>query len=477
MDLDRSGVALFATRILLSFVGFISTVYFARELGAGGLGVYFAFETVVTLLAVAARYGVDDALINRLSGADGESERETILSTAFALVVLPLVFLSLTVLLFADPLNSLFGATFAGLLVLTFVGSTTQWLLISALRGERRVATTAGIELAGELARVGLSVALVLLGLGVVGLVYGLLVGHVVRTLIAVALIRTSFGRPTWAAARDLFGFAKYAIGMNISQLAFSWTDTLVLVVVASSAAVGIYESAWRVSLVVMLASSSLGVALAPSVSNWYSSGDIARVESAVTESLTYGLLVVIPAIVGAALLGEAFVETVYEFDRGGTVLLILVTAMLFQGVKDVVQSTLLGIDDPRTIFWTNMGALGSNLVLTILLASIYGMIGAAVATTATAAVAAGLQVRALEGTIQVQFDTETIGYQVGAALIMGLAIVAARQVVPAETIPGLFGLVALGGAVYVGVILTNQTMRDRLLGLLPWSLPLPNQQ
>lgn len=68
----------------VSLVGFVSTVYFARELGAGGLGVYFAFETVVTVLGVVARFGVDDALIKRLSAAEDPAWRRSIHSTAFA---------------------------------------------------------------------------------------------------------------------------------------------------------------------------------------------------------------------------------------------------------------------------------------------------------------------------------------------------------------------------------------------------------
>ncbi|MFC6838475.1 oligosaccharide flippase family protein [Halomarina ordinaria] len=468
MDLDRSSVALYGARIVISLVGFISTVYFARELGSSGLGLYFTFETVVNVLAVFSRFGVDNAVIKRMSAADTDAERGRYLTGALAVVTVPFVCVSLVVLLARGPLDALFELALVPLLVVVLAVETAQWVLISALRGEQRIATTAGLELLGELARIGVSVGLVLAGFGAVGLVYGLMLGQFLRAVAAAGLIRTRLRRPTRETVRSLLSFSKYAAGMNVSHLAYSWFDTLVLALLASKAAVGVYESAWRVSLVVMLASSSIGVALAPSVSSWHASEEWDRIESAVSEAVTYALLLVVPAVVGVAVLGEAFMEVVYRFETGGLVLVVLVAEKLLQAVKDVAQSTLLGTERERVVFWTNAVTVAANVALNLLLVPVFGMLGAAVATFATAGTAAVLQVAVLRRSMAFGVDRRAVAWQVGAALAMGAAVVLASRAVPPTTVPRLFGLIGLGVAVYGLCVLGHGGMRTRLLAVLP---------
>ncbi|WP_336338734.1 flippase [Haloarcula brevis] len=472
MDLDRSSVVLYGSRVGISLVGFLSTVYFARELGAAGLGLYFTFETVVNVLGVFARFGADNAVIKRMSESDSDRERGRFLTAALLAVVLPFVLVSLGLVGFRDTVGALFnsgiGVGLVPLLVVVIGIESAGWVLASALRGERRIATSAGVEVCGEVARVGLSVALVLGGGGAVALVYGLLVGQFVRAVAAAGLVRTPLLRPTRETFGRLVSFSKYTAGMNVSHLAYSWFDTLALAVFVSSAAVGVYEAAWRVSVVVMLASSSIGAALAPSVSNWHANGEIERIEAAVSESLTYALLLVVPAVVGVAILGGAFMRNLYRFDTGGFVLLLLVAEKLFQAVKDIVQSTLLGTERQRLVFWTNTVAVGANIVLNVLLVPRYGLVGAAVATTSTAGTAALAQTAALDRAIAVRFDVRAITWQAVAAAAMGVAVYVTSRAIPPTTTPRLLVLVALGVVVYGGAVLGHEDTRTRLVGLVP---------
>ncbi|MWG33158.1 lipopolysaccharide biosynthesis protein [Halomarina oriensis] len=470
-DLDRSSLALYGSRVGVSVIGFASTVYFARAIGAEGLGIYFTVETVVVVLAVLARFGVDSAVVKRLSGAADDAERARHLTGAFGLVLVPLAVVSLAVLLFADPLADLADLPLAplalvGMVVALLVVETGQWLLLSALRGERRLATSAGVEFGGEVLRVGTSVWFVLGGSGPVGLVYGLLIGHAARALVAGVLLDTGLARPTRETMTSLVSFSKYTAGMNVSHLTYSWLDTLVLAVVVSKTAVGTYEAAWRVSLVVALASSAVGAALAPNVSAWAASDAFERIEEAFTNSLSFALLLVVPAVVGAAVLGGPFMAVAYGFG-GGALLAVLVAGQVAQAVKDVVQSTLLGLDRPRTVFVTNAVGLGTNLVLTVGLALAYGPLGAAVGTALTAAVVAVVQWRALQSWLAARVDRRALAWQVGGALVMGGVVVGATRVVTPDSPVPLLALVALGALTYGGVVSLHAPTRTRLVGLV----------
>ncbi|SFK70309.1 Membrane protein involved in the export of O-antigen and teichoic acid [Halogranum rubrum] len=468
MSLDRSSLALYASRIVISLAGFLGTIYFARELGASGLGVYFTFETVVIVLAVFVRIGVDNAVIKRLSGADGARQRGIYLGGALLLVVPPFLVLSAGVLLFAPQLNGLVELAVAPLVVLTLALSTGRELLIAVLRGERRIATSALLELLGELVRVVASVALVVSGYGVVGLVYGYVIGQVAAVAIGTPLLRTRPRRPSRETFRSLFDFSKYTAGMQVSFLAYSWMDTLLLAILVSKSAVGVYEAAWRVSAVTMLAGQAIGASLAPAVSDWMSSGDVENVEHAVAEAMTYALVLVVPAVVGAALLGEAAMGVLYQFETGGLVLTILVTGKLLQATKDIVQSTLLGTENQRVAFWVNVVTLVANFALNLVLIHYFQLVGAAVATVLTAGTAALAQLWYLRRVIRVRFDWRAIGWQVAAALVMGVVVYGLSRQFPPTTVPRLIATVGVGAAVYGTVVLGHDGMRERFLGVLP---------
>ncbi|WP_158058053.1 flippase [Halorussus halophilus] len=470
MDLDKTSISLYVSRILVSVVGFAGTVYFARLLGASGLGVYFTFETVVVVLGVFGRVGVDNAIVKRLSQSESDAQRGTYLGGGLLLVAIPFAVVSAGVLLFAAQLEAIIELAIAPLVVLTLALTIGRQLVIATLRGERRVATSGGIELLGELARVGASVALVVSGFEVLGLVYGYVLGRVATVVVGVPLLRTRPRLPTRETLRSVFDFSKYTAGLDLSFLAYSWLDTLLLAILATKAAVGVYEAAWRISAVTMLAGQAIGISLAPNVSNWHAAGEREAIENAFTSATTYALVLVFPAVVGAAVLGDAVMGVLYDFDAplGATVLVVLVAGKLFQALRDVVQSTLLGMERQRPAFWVNVTTLGANFLLNLLLIPEYGILGAAAATVATSGIAALAQFWILRKTLRASIDRTAVAWQAGAALVMGGVVYALTAVVSPATIPGLFALVGAGAAVYGLVVLGHEGMRDRILGLVP---------
>lgn len=466
VDIDRSSLALYGARVLISAIGFVATVYFARTIGSTGLGIYFTFETVVNVLAVFSRFGVDNAVIKRLSESATRRERSAYLTGAFLIVLVPFALVSLGVWAVGGRLAGLLEVAAAPLVVLVLAAETAQWMLISALRGERRIATSAGVELLGEVVRVGVSVALLAGGWGALGLVYGLFVGQASRAVFATGLLRTGLAMPSRRMLVSIVDFSKYTAGMNVSHLAYSWLDTLLLAVLATKAAVGVYEAAWKVSVVVMLASASIGAALAPNVSRWHAEGEFEKIRAAFSEAVTFSLVLVVPATVGVAVVGDEFMRVVYRFERGGTVMLVLVAGMAFQALKDIAQSTLLGTERQRVAFWTNVVTVAANAGLNLALIPRYGMLGAAVATGLSAGVAALLQLRYLRRVLSVGVDAGALGWQVAAAILMGIVVYALSLRLP-DTELALAVLVAVGVAVYGTAIAGHGGMRSRLLGVV----------
>ena len=464
-SLSRDSGVVFGSRLLSQVIGFVALMYFARTLGPTVLGVFFTFETLVRVTGIFSKFGVPGAVVKRLSQAESATERSAYLTAAFLLTTVP--FLSVSVVaLIAEPV--LVGyvelPTVAPYLVAVLAANAGNRLFVSALRGERRLVASAGLEFLGQIVRIGSSIALILAGFEVLALVFGMLLSSLVQVLVGAYFVDTSLGvRPTRDVFQRLRSYSLYTGGMEVSNLAYNWADTLILSAVAAKGVVGIYETAWRLSSVTLLTATAIGVSLAPTVTRWHENGETERIERAFRQALTYAAVLVVPAVVGAAVLGPAVLSTFYGFDTGGTLLVVLTLGQIAQAVKTVTQNTLFGVDRPDIVFWTNITTLVANILLTLSLAPIFGGIGAAVATMLTATVAMGTQLFVLGSLVSLSADWLALGWQAGTALVMGVVVWFAMDVVDTSTILGVAGLVILGGAIYGFGIVAHEDMRRRL--------------
>lgn len=293
VDIDQTSAALFSSKIISKILGFGDIMFFARELGAASLGIYFAFHTLVSIISVFSEFGIPGAVVKRLSQSTTTDERAAYLGGAVILSTSIFAITTAVVLLLQPKLKSFTGlAGTVPLLVFALAVNNSDRLMISTLRGERQVDITAWIKLAGQIVRITLSVTLVLAGFGVIALVYGLLARKCTQTLIAFVLADTRFVVPTWNHITSLFEFSKYTAGMNVSNLAYNWADTFVLTLLATKEVVGVYEVAWQLSMVTVLGAQAIGVALAPTITRWHENDALSKIETTFTESISFALFV-----------------------------------------------------------------------------------------------------------------------------------------------------------------------------------------
>ncbi|NMA10758.1 MAG: flippase, partial [Methanomicrobiales archaeon] len=131
--------------------------------------------------------------------------------------------------------------------------------------------------------------------------------------------------------------------------------------------------------------------------------------------------------------------------------------------------------DRPKDSFRVTAVAVTANVVLNILLIPAYGIVGAALATLVTMVLNAALSRRALSRSIRVRIEPGAVGHIVLAALVMVTVVVIYSFVIPLTNVFVVLGAVALGGLVYLLVLLkTDRGIRDELkeliMGLgIPW--------
>lgn len=466
MDIDRASVTIYASNLLLSLLGFVGTAYFAQTLGGVVLGIFFTFDAVMNVLETATRLGVDTGIEKRMSEA-GQERRGAYLTAGYLITLVPISIVALVLFLFRGRVTDYIGVAIVPLLVVLIVSSTGRWLIGAALRGEGLVARASVIELFGEGFRVATSVGLIAVGYEIYALLYGVLVGIIFKFVAFYLSLSSDIVWPTRETIRDLWGFSKYTSFNSVSSLAYNWADTLVLAYFASKTAVAVYEASWKVSVVAVMASQALSRAVFPSISEWASRGEYGRIETALSEGFTYGLLLVIPAVVGVTILAEPFMKLVYDFDTGGLILVLLMAEKLLQAPKILIQRTLTGIGHPNLVFRTAALTLVANVVLNLLLVPAFGMFGAAAATITTVSIALAIQIIYLRRFITVTANWRSLGRQAVTALGMGAVVYTAASVLPPSSLVKLGGLVALGVVAYGLGMATDQEIRERVLQMV----------
>ncbi|EJN57646.1 oligosaccharide flippase family protein [Halogranum rubrum] len=462
MSVSSSSVRLFVGRIATMILNFAALAYFARALGSADLGVFFLFQAALSMLVLVSDVGLSTAVEKRLSAGSGRSVFWTgaMLMGGIASV------LSLGLVLFRDVAAGFLGADLALTLVVALGLSVAQRLLNAALRGELRTGELASLTIAETAVQYGVAAVFVWSGLGAEALVVGVLLGLTVSDLWALVKVRPAPATPTKDDADSLLEYAKYNAIPTVGLQVHNWMDVLIIGVFLAQSDVGAYEVAWRVAGATTLLAGSIGLAIMPQASAWDAEGAGDRVGRLVSATFVPALLFVIPAVVGALVIGADGLRLIFgsEFERASLVLVVLVAGQAPAAVQSVVGRTLLGLDRPNLVARATIVSIVLNLVLNVVLVVQIGLIGAALATTLSFTVGTILRVRYLDELVPLTAPTLELGWCGVAATVMGVVLFVLDGFVTIESVTVLLGFVLLGSAIYGLVLVAHPSVRRTLL-------------
>lgn len=480
MELGKTSVLYFISRLFASFVGFLATLYIARTLGAGALGVYNLAVGLTAWLSIAGTIGISGAISKRVSEGDYPGH----FAVAGAIVIgLLATALAIVIFLFRTQVNAYVGYP-ASLYIIGFLFASLTWAVLSALLSGLHLVHIQGLLAAIKvLGRSAFQILAIFVGLGTSALFLGHIAGFVIIITIALFVISNSLSKPSMPRAvhfTSLFDFAKFSWLGNLRSRMFNYTDVIVLGFFVSSTLIGVYSIAWNISQVLILFSSSLTATLFPELSNLSAKGRQNAVSNIVEKSLTFGGLFLIPGLLGAAILGDRILRLYGpEFPQGSEVLTILVLANLFMGYQNQLLNTLNAIDRPELAFRVNAVFAVSNLLLNVALIHLYGWIGAAVATATSVLISLVLGYWHVDAIIEFTFPIGEIAKQGIAAICMativyaGLYIESTHQIM-SHNFATVVVLVVTGAIVYFLLLLgLSKEFRETVDRNLPFTLPL----
>jgi stage V sporulation protein B len=240
----------------------------------------------------------------------------------------------------------------------------------------------------------------------------------------------------------SIYGISTFAIGV---YMAANYLD---------------YNAADPIARLPLIISLSVAAAILPAASEASSLKDKGLLETYVTQSYRYVVLLVLPLCVGVALFAQPLISRLFGqvYISGAPVLSVLVIGMTFYSLFMVSSSILQGIGRPRMPMVILIIGTLINIVLNFSIVPLYGITGAAVATTTASFI---VMVIVLWQTFRVTkvklpfLDFAKIGI---ASIIMGLPLLLLPQ-----TYIGLYAAVIIAPIIFtiVFAIIGGFTKRD----------------
>lgn len=400
--LKRGTIGTLFLRLSATGLSFLTSILLARLLGVEEYGVYAYVMALITLLGIPVTLGLPNLVVRHVAAYHAQSSwplMRGILQWANKLVAL----ISIAVILVAGLVawstvqhydtDTLY--TFCLALVFLLPIRALSALRASALRGLHHVVLG---QLPENLVRPGLFVVLLLITylfidreaslsdvmrMHVATAILGFLLGAWLLWIRIPKGVRNSspiYDTDVWLKSALAFLFIAGLRAVN-NQLAI-----LMLGPLEGVEAVGLYRIATRTAELVTFVLMAVNLALAPTVSNLYTSNQLERLQRIVTVSARIIFGASFPIALVLIVYGRQILEFVYgsEFGAGATALAILSAGqMINAGMGSVVLLLNMTAYEKDTAKGLALAAVIS-VVLNAFLIPRWGIEGAAVATTAS---------------------------------------------------------------------------------------------
>jgi O-antigen/teichoic acid export membrane protein len=380
---------------LARIAAFAATVYLARTLGPSLFG-SIAFATAILLyLTQLADGGVE--LVGVPLVARAQDRVDEVVGPVFAArlwFALGLTIVTMVIALVALPQPD--GMLLAGFaLTLPLAAASARWVHL----GLERTGWIGIARTAGELLTLALIVLLVHDATRVAYVPAATFAGQALLTVLLIVGLRR-FGirlpiRFDWGAAKPTFERSRHLVGFTLLGLLLFNFDLVFIRLVRGREEAGLYSAAYTL----VAFGANLIVAFAHTVMPTLArlDNDMRERAAVFQRSLQHAFALALPAGVGAALVADQILSTIFgdRFEGGVTAMRVLAWFLPLAALREMPVVALIAAGQERALLRVNAITAASNVVLVIATVPRFGLLGAAVATVATEVVRLALAARA----------------------------------------------------------------------------------
>jgi O-antigen/teichoic acid export membrane protein len=457
--LVSSGKIVFGSTAVNALFGFGAIIVLTRVQSSTTLGIYFLFEAVLGIAAFPTDFGLNGAAEKRIS--EGH-EVTQILSTALLLKAFTFLFTSLTIWILRGRINEYLGEPFAYLLIASLGLRELSRLLLRVLRGQFRMELFAVLRVLRRGSWAIIAIFASLLGYEAEGLVIALIAAQLLTAFGAGLAVRPHFTTPQVDLGRSLLKYAVHNAITSISGYVYNWMDTFALGFFVAPGLVAAYEIAWRVTKIGPMIIMSITTTTFPKLSEWIADNEIERASRVVTGSLIPVFLLSLPMAAGAVAISDQLLGIGFgsEYEVAGLSLVILMAGRVVWSCGNVFSRGLHAADVPNLAVRSAIVAIVLNIALNFALIPIYGLAGAAIATSLSFSVKTAIDYGFLKRYLNVSIPLSELGWSSVSASIMYLCVSYIVSTFDIASPASLVGIITSGAIIYFLIIFSNRKIR-----------------
>lgn len=395
-NLFRGFLSIFGGKVLTTITAILSTPIIARLLGPGGYGDYAVLLSIFSIYMIPISASITEGVqkfVAENRGRDNWREYVIRFYVAVGFVAVAIGSVILFVFTSLGYAERIFGDGFTRyfyLLVLFVLVSQFRAFSYHTVLGFGKEPISESLNVVKKVATVTLGIGLVVLGYGVSGMIVGHIVGNllvaiaagyvIVRTISVTEVIRGPDSFPY----QELLSFNGLNIVLVLLVMSLFHVDVIMLRTFVDSDATGYYKAALSMAEFIWIVPLALQMLLLHSSSTLWSEGRTAEVTNIAARLTRYTVLLVVLLAVGLGALAHRVVPLYYgaSFTAAVEPILLLLPGVIGFAVARPLQAICQGSGKIKILVIAISGSAFVNVLLNGIMIPLYGMNGAAIATS-----------------------------------------------------------------------------------------------
>lgn len=387
----------FSLRILGLFFGYVLTILIAQLFGAKGLGDYVLAITVLRLFTLISKLGIDTSSIRFIASFSSKKKWLSIYrfrNNIFYILCLTSIISSFIMYFFASSIAGLINTQEVYLRINAFFIMPMVFFMVNyqSLRGLKKIAEFSFFY---RLAQSLFSIVCILIIYQFINSsivpIYAYLISLVIVSFLSFLSFRYWLKKKASGENEANLEILSYSKILKVSlplmfaqsvQFIMAWTDKLMLGGMVDSESVGIYHTAFKLSMFSAISLMSINSIASPKFAEKFANNDIIGLKKITKQSTKMIFFTTLPLII-ISFLFPKFLLGIFgkEFLTGVLAFLFLSFGRLISACSGPVGNILQMTDNQnvyaRILFF---GAV-LNVILNYILIPIYGINGAAIAS------------------------------------------------------------------------------------------------
>jgi len=410
-EILKGSLILTTSNLIVRFGSYFYRVLMGRMLTPGEFGLLNLALPLQFLAVVMASSGIAPTIAKFVSEAEARGHhqrRDRVISSSLVYFTAFGLLFSLIFYLAAGAISTRVFHEAALVLPLTISAVAVPLSMMTAvytggLQGLKRMGSMGGVLSVQQGLRVIFAAAMVYYTATAISAIAGSTLGFLLVIPLAHVMFKKTGLKFNWSsisfgAFREVFSFSVPVTVTAVASFLLAYVDIILLGYFLSPVEVGIYSAASPTSRLVLVFSTALYATLIPSVAAWKSRGVEDMTGKGIRYAYKISLAVLIPATLLSILFSEQIIGLLFgsAYQEAAGPFRVLVVGTAFLGIFTLNSGIFQGLDRPKVPMSILLIAVLLDFSLNLLLIPRYQVMGAALASTLTFAMAGVLSVAAL---------------------------------------------------------------------------------